>query len=44
MRVEKGFILIEIQDSGPGIPADMREVIFERFRQADDPARARSAG
>ncbi|QYN33109.1 response regulator [Pseudonocardia sp. DSM 110487] len=27
--------LIEIADSGPGIPADKREVIFERFRQLD---------
>ena len=44
IRVELGFILIEIHDSGPGIPADMREIIFERFRQADDASRARSGG
>ena len=30
-----GRALIEIADSGPGIPADQREVIFERFRQLD---------
>lgn len=27
--------VIEIADSGPGIPDDQREVIFERFRQLD---------
>ncbi len=27
--------VIEIADSGPGIPAGQREVIFERFRQLD---------
>ncbi len=25
--------LISVQDSGPGVPADMRQQIFERFRQ-----------
>ncbi|MDT4809700.1 Sensor histidine kinase RcsC [compost metagenome] len=27
-------VLLSVQDSGPGIRADMRAVIFERFRQA----------
>jgi signal transduction histidine kinase/CheY-like chemotaxis protein len=30
-----GQAMIEIADSGPGIPAEQREVIFERFRQLD---------
>lgn len=28
---------IEVWDNGPGIPADMREAIFEEFRQLDAP-------
>lgn len=27
-------LLLSVQDSGPGVPADMREAIFDRFRQA----------
>ncbi|MCI4664866.1 MAG: ATP-binding protein [Neomegalonema sp.] len=27
---------IEVADTGPGVPAEMREHIFERFRQADE--------
>ncbi|GAB6196244.1 ATP-binding protein [Lysobacter xanthus] len=27
---------ITVADSGPGIPADQREAVFERFRQVDD--------
>jgi signal transduction histidine kinase/FixJ family two-component response regulator len=30
-----GSAVIEVADSGPGIPVDLREVIFERFRQLD---------
>ena len=26
--------LLSVQDSGPGVPADMRRAVFERFRQA----------
>jgi len=33
-------VVIEVADSGPGIPLELREVIFERFRQLDGgPAR-----
>ena len=28
-------VRIRVQDSGPGIPADMQDVIFEKFRQID---------
>jgi signal transduction histidine kinase len=27
--------IVEVEDSGPGIPPDQREVVFERFRQLD---------
>lgn len=29
---------IGIQDSGPGIPSQLREIVFERFRQVDEGA------
>src|SRR5439155_16035902 len=29
---------ISVRDSGPGVPAELREAIFERFRQGDDGA------
>lgn len=32
----EGRALVEVQDSGPGVPPDLRGVIFERFRQAHD--------
>lgn len=28
--------LLSVEDSGPGVPADQRQIIFERFRQADE--------
>lgn len=35
LRVEPrdGGVLIVVEDDGPGVPADLREVIFEPFRQ-----------
>jgi signal transduction histidine kinase/CheY-like chemotaxis protein len=37
VRLEPGGerAVVEIADSGPGIPADQRDVVFERFRQLD---------
>ena len=32
-RTGRDRCLLEVQDSGPGVPAEMRQLIFERFRQ-----------
>jgi signal transduction histidine kinase len=34
-RAADGRLRLEVADSGPGIPADQREVVFERFRQVE---------
>lgn len=44
LRQEGDDIVLEVRDNGPGIPAPMRETVFERFRQIDDSARRRSGG
>ncbi|UFH48090.1 sensor histidine kinase [Pseudomonas sp. KNUC1026] len=35
-RVEQGAPLIEVEDSGPGIPESEREAIFQRFYRLDE--------
>jgi signal transduction histidine kinase len=35
LRIEDGDLVVEVADSGPGVRPEMREAIFERFRQAD---------
>lgn len=37
-------VVIEVADSGPGIPADKREAVFERFRQLEGSTNRRFAG
>jgi two-component system OmpR family sensor kinase len=42
-KSEGGKMVIAVEDSGPGIPADQLDRIFERFYRLD-PSRARSEG
>ncbi|HVN85732.1 MAG TPA: ATP-binding protein [Candidatus Binatia bacterium] len=41
---QDGAVLLAVSDSGPGIPADQRERIFERFVQSADGGDIGSAG
>ena len=38
VRQEDGNALLEVADRGPGVPADMRERVFERFARGDGDA------
>jgi signal transduction histidine kinase len=42
-RAVDGWAEVRVEDDGPGIPADQRERVFERFVRLDD-ARSRDAG
>jgi len=41
---EADWAIIEAQDNGPGVPADLRGAVFERFRQLDGGAQRRFGG
>lgn len=44
LGAEDGHAVITITDNGPGIPVAMRERIFQRFVQGDDPQRSAGTG
>ena len=35
LRQGDGRVELEVNDDGPGVPADMRDIVFERFRRLD---------
>ena len=41
---KNGSVRIAVSDSGPGVPEELRPVIFERFRQVDGGANRRKEG
>ena len=43
-RIEDGGCLISVQDTGVGIPNELRERVFDDYFQADNPNRDRSRG
>ncbi len=44
MAYEDTDVAIEVQDNGPGVPDELREAIFDRFRQADASATRQHEG
>jgi Na+/proline symporter/nitrogen-specific signal transduction histidine kinase len=38
LRVEPDRLCVDVQDNGPGVPAEQRALIFEKFRQGGDAA------
>lgn len=40
----EGFAVLVVADSGPGIPSEYREVVFERFRQVEGGASRKFGG
>ena len=44
LREEEQQAVIEVQDNGPGIPAEMRDTVFERFRQLEGASNRRHGG
>ncbi|GIW87954.1 MAG: hypothetical protein KatS3mg108_2278 [Isosphaeraceae bacterium] len=44
LLAESGQLILRVRDTGPGIPADQFERIFDEFAQLNNPARDRSRG
>ena len=44
LRAEENRVAIQVRDSGPGIPAHLREAVFERFRQLSGGSERRHEG
>ncbi|KAA0581548.1 sensor histidine kinase [Azospirillum sp. Sh1] len=43
-RLESGFLRVTVTDSGPGVAAKDRELVFDRFRQSGDTLTGKPAG
>lgn len=43
-KIEDGNVVLEVQDSGSGVPADLQEKVFERFYQVDGGERRTAGG
>ena len=43
-RLEAGVVVVSVEDTGAGIPADAREDIFEKFKQVGDTLTAKPVG
>ena len=44
LREEAGEVILDVEDNGPGIPVDLREAVFARFRQIEGGAQRRHGG
>jgi Na+/proline symporter/signal transduction histidine kinase len=43
-EADNGTVRVDVVDNGPGVPADQRTAIFDKFHQVDDAQRGRPAG
>ena len=44
LRVEGDRAIVAFEDNGPGVPVDLREAVFERFRQGESGSAGRLGG